>query len=368
MSDDVADGLRELAADAGTAHAAGGGFPTAAMARRARRNRRVRGTATAVAATLTTTGVVLAGVAVAGLRHDDSLVADPWVADQWDVDYSACGLSLDELGWRSQAQGPAVLAATSSGDGTDWGARSDAAGNLTVTTVLVSSATDARLTLVAPRPDFVIQSAGGGVVVGVLGAPAGQEPAEGLVPPATTPHVTAAPMYSCAAADGRTALEAGDYVLAGSQQAVFEDPDGTERTYLAQSQQRLDVPSATPSEGPSVAAPPIAAPTVEVTAGPGPTLADLPVEVPLVVERLLRIEAVDDATWQVTVEFDDRDGYARARAALVDAGFAVDGEETSADRPFWSFGTFSSPRYTVTLDVSNETGGGFLGDYLITTR
>ena len=638
MSDELGGGLRELAADAGTTHAAGPGFPTATMTLRARRNRRLRSTATVAAGAVTVTGVVLAGVAVAGLRDDRTDIAN-----QWDVDYSACGLSLDELGWRSQPEGPAILGATSSGDGdeADRGARSDADGNLTVATVLAFSATDARLTLVASRPDFVVQSAEG-VVVGVLGTPAGQEPDDALVEPYEPLHVTTAPMYSCAAADGRTTLGAGRYVLAASQRAVFADPDGTELEYLAQWQQQLEVPSATPSEGQDVAfpacgtrldgysatpgtaavvtqlSPPlpvgsglvvpytlvalgdgptpddrgtaavllaqdgvvvggggqamspfapvrctddvltdevlppgeyavwlsgsvngsvsgsdeggwldgpwpltitdsrdvaplafptcgarlperaeaneapfvvsaevptalddakatefsvtvqkaadpavasvrghhlgsslllvqdgtvvtnvtmdsqltsidlggepvtvgglallddlscldavpagtyravavlqlvvleevgadgtvtrvppaerlqwVAAPPVEVTVRSGPTLAELPADVPLVVERLLRSAMDDDGTWRVTVEFDDRDGYARAREALVDAGYTVDAEESSADRLFWSYGAFSTPQYAVTLDVSNETGGGFLGDYVITAR
>lgn len=122
-----------------------------------------------------------------------------------------------------------------------------------------------------------------------------------------------------------------------------------------------------------------AEPTVEPTAGPsseptaGPAteghvvdLDAVPADIPLVVDRLLRVVALDAGGWQVDVELADRGGYDRARAALLTAGYDVV-SETRPGEMRWT-GDFANVQYTVHLDVSNDTGGGFMGDYLIARR
>ncbi len=126
-------------------------------------------------------------------------------------------------------------------------------------------------------------------------------------------------------------------------------------------------PGATPSDAshPSMAsvesAPATSVPTTEdqVVA-----LDAVPTEVPLVVDRLLRVLALDaGAGWQVTVEFADHRGYDRARGALLAAGYGIVSESRPGELS-WT-GDFSNERYIVHLQVSNDTGGGFLGDYVI---
>ena len=87
-------------------------------------------------------------------------------------------------------------------------------------------------------------------------------------------------------------------------------------------------------------------------------------------ERLLRAEAhADGLRWRVTVEFDEcRQMYGRARDGLVAAGFAVVSESSDPKRPSWSLGVFQDDDHAVALETSSETGGGCLGDYLITAR
>lgn len=48
-------------------------------------------------------------------------------------------------------------------------------------------------------------------------------------------------------------------------------------------------------------------------------------------------------------------------------GFNLDLEKTDPTRPSWNYAELSND-YLVTLDVSNETGGGFYADYVITRR
>ncbi len=125
----------------------------------------------------------------------------------------------------------------------------------------------------------------------------------------------------------------------------------------------------------SVAAEPTGVPTVgpssEPTAGPASdghlvALDEVPTDIPLVVDRLLRVVALDAGGWQVDVELTDRGGYDRARAALLTAGYDVV-SETRPGEMRW-IGDFANEQYTVHLDVSDETGGGVMGDYLISRR
>ena len=114
-----------------------------------------------------------------------------------------------------------------------------------------------------------------------------------------------------------------------------------------------------------------AEPTVEPTAGPATeghvvALDAVPTDIPLVIDRLLRVVALDAGGWQVDVELADRGGYDRARAALLTAGYDVV-SETRPGEMRWT-GDFANVQYTVHLDVSNDTGGGFMGDYLIARR
>lgn len=84
-------------------------------------------------------------------------------------------------------------------------------------------------------------------------------------------------------------------------------------------------------------------------------------------DRVIRSQAYeDDNRWRVTVSYvEGRNAYANARAALLAAGFAVVREETDPEREFWDYGQFEREGLLVVLDVSNETGEGFYGDYLI---
>ena len=94
-------------------------------------------------------------------------------------------------------------------------------------------------------------------------------------------------------------------------------------------------------------------------------VAGIPAAVPLVVERLLAATRTADG-WQVTVEFDDVEGYARAEAALLAGGY-TGGPDLDQREMAWR-ADFRSDDYLVEVDVANETGGGILGTYLIVRR
>jgi len=97
----------------------------------------------------------------------------------------------------------------------------------------------------------------------------------------------------------------------------------------------------------------------------------LPSQVPVIEGAVLRSRVRDDGgMWQVTVEASEtgRETYATALGLLTDAGFAVTDEQTDATRPAWHYAVLTDADYTVELDVSNETGGGFYADYAITSR
>jgi hypothetical protein len=106
--------------------------------------------------------------------------------------------------------------------------------------------------------------------------------------------------------------------------------------------------------------------SVPATDGHVVALDEMPTDVPLVVDRLLRVVALDAGGWQVDVELADRAGYDRARSALLAAGYRAVSESRPGE--MWWIGDFANERYTVHLDVSNDTGGGFMGDYLIRRR
>ena len=95
--------------------------------------------------------------------------------------------------------------------------------------------------------------------------------------------------------------------------------------------------------------------------------AEVPADVPVLGEVISAEVHRDGDSWRVQADVSEfnRDAYTAARDALVAAGLTLDGEQTDPDRPFWSYGAFSSSEYYVELDVSNETGGGFYALYLI---
>jgi len=96
-------------------------------------------------------------------------------------------------------------------------------------------------------------------------------------------------------------------------------------------------------------------------------VAEVPADVPVLGEVIAAEVHRDGDSWRVHADLSGfaRDAYTSARDALVAAGFTLDGEQTDPGRPMWSYGAFSSPEYYVELDVSNETGGGFIALYLI---
>lgn len=93
----------------------------------------------------------------------------------------------------------------------------------------------------------------------------------------------------------------------------------------------------------------------------------LPEEVPLLPGPVLLIEEHEPSgKLSVVVEAEaGRDTAAQARRSLLDAGFRLEDEQTDDERPFWWFGEFRSAQWRVTVDVSNETGGGFYTQYVI---
>ncbi|HEY3544730.1 MAG TPA: hypothetical protein VGK17_01400 [Propionicimonas sp.] len=120
--------------------------------------------------------------------------------------------------------------------------------------------------------------------------------------------------------------------------------------------------------GPDGAASPI--PTEPAsTFPPGPwvdvPLGSVPTEVPIGWDRTFGARS-KAGTLMVDGET-DKDGYQRLADALVGAGFALV-EESIDPRSNESRGIFESDRYRVILDVSNPTGGGFMGSYEIRER
>lgn len=99
MNEDFESGLRDLHDGAALAHASGDGFPTAAMAGRVRRNRRVRAGALSAVATVAVVGVAWAGTAVAGLGDPPTLQpAEPTVTETpGEYTGPACGTAIGDV-------------------------------------------------------------------------------------------------------------------------------------------------------------------------------------------------------------------------------------------------------------------------------
>lgn len=134
----------------------------------------------------------------------------------------------------------------------------------------------------------------------------------------------------------------------------------------------------TQPEAAEVAVSPSAAGPTGTAADTGPPVPDepwpdadparLPEDVPLLEGRVLLVEE-EEATGRLSAVIEPDVGRATAdhvRQSLLDAGFVLTDEQTDDERPFWWFGVFTSDRWDVTVDVSNETGGGFFARYVIT--
>lgn len=95
--------------------------------------------------------------------------------------------------------------------------------------------------------------------------------------------------------------------------------------------------------------------------------ARLPDDVPVLPGRVLTVEEHGPTgRLSAVVEADaGRRTAEEARQTLLDAGYRLTDESTDDERPFWWFGVFTSDRWRVVVDVSNETGGGFLAQYVL---
>jgi hypothetical protein len=185
--------------------------------------------------------------------------------------------------------------------------------------------------------------------------------------PSTTIRSRELDLVSCT--DG-VGLPAGEYELYAAQ--ALRPAAGTDRAAAGGAPTVLVTagpwPLTVTEPGPDGAASPL--PTEPASSlNPGAwtdaPLGSVPTEVPIGFDRIFGARS-QPGTWMVDGETDQH-GYQRLADALVGAGFAL--VEESVD-PRWneSRGVFENDRYRVTLDVSNPTGGGFMGYYEIRER
>ncbi len=105
--------------------------------------------------------------------------------------------------------------------------------------------------------------------------------------------------------------------------------------------------------------------------------APVPAAIPLVGEgrqlgaedRVVLERQTGPAQWQVVVSVGGavRDAYPTIHDAMLAAGFAAVGEKTDPQRPAWTSARFIGAGYTVTVEVSNETGGDTFADWTVTS-
>ncbi|MCB2177522.1 MAG: hypothetical protein KQH57_17065 [Actinomycetales bacterium] len=86
-------------------------------------------------------------------------------------------------------------------------------------------------------------------------------------------------------------------------------------------------------------------------------------------DRVVLERQTGPAQWQVVVSVGGavRDAYPTIHDALLAAGFTAVGEKTDPQRPSWTSARFLGAGYTVTVDVSNETGGDTFADWTVTS-
>lgn len=259
---DLSSALTRIAAGAARAQAvlqvAGADLPLAAVHTAARRRRvRFETGIGMVAATVVGT-LALGGAALNGVGHRDGTPAD---TESWDVDYSACGTTVDDPAIGStpdpDADSPALLVAP-----VGFPADSNA---------LVTIATSARgggqtsLERVATQHGAVAVVLGRGLaqtVVGVLGVPTDSS-TDRLVPADadSVTLTTTAPLFSCLVQDGATRLEAGMYTLLVSRMVEVQTDGVTEQLPVTTSWD-VTIPPVPTSAGPDTL------PTTSLASGP----------------------------------------------------------------------------------------------------
>jgi hypothetical protein len=98
--------------------------------------------------------------------------------------------------------------------------------------------------------------------------------------------------------------------------------------------------------------------------------AEVPGDVPFTVDpgdEVIQAQAsVDGRRWRVMVTYPrGRGTYERLRDGAVAAGFEVVREESDPDRPAWDHAQLRRDDLLVALDLSNESGGGFVAYWLV---
>ncbi len=84
-------------------------------------------------------------------------------------------------------------------------------------------------------------------------------------------------------------------------------------------------------------------------------------------DRVVLERQTGPASWDVVVSVGGAvpDAYPSIRDALLAAGFTAVSEKTDRQRSAWSSGRFTGHGYTVSVDVSNETGGDTFAEWTV---